>query len=146
MGSACLAMLLSVIAYLLAVGGCQACPEGVPGWFLGEGGSCYHESIISMTWYQSQQYCRDMGGYLLEIDSAEEQQVIEGLIPMDSGVAYWIGLERQPGGGWGWAESRTVAAYTNWGNGEWNDFPCHCSTECRLGPSVEPIFALCESG
>ena len=48
-------MLMSVLAYLLAVGGCQACPEGVPGWILGEGGSCYHESIVSMTWYQSQQ-------------------------------------------------------------------------------------------
>ena len=76
---------------------------------------------------------------------------------------------------WEWAESRSKAAYTNWSNGEpnnshnndveeevgencvhlsgphdkngkWNDFPCHCSTECRLGPTVEPIFALCESG
>ena len=48
-------MLLPVLAYLLAVGGCQACPEGVPGWILGQGGSCYHESLVSMNWYQSQQ-------------------------------------------------------------------------------------------
>merc|ERR1711936_121422 len=121
MGSACLTMLLYVIAYLRAVGGCQACPEDVPGWILGEGGSCYHESTVSMTWYQSQQYCRDMGGYLLEIDSAAEQQVIESLVPLHSGVAYWIGLGRTPGEGWVWAESWSEAAYTNWGNGEPNN-------------------------
>ena len=45
------------------------------------------------------QYCRDMGGYLLEIDSEAEQQLIEHLVPMDSGVAYWIGLERKPDAG-----------------------------------------------
>ena len=39
-----------------------------------------------------------MGGYLIEIDTAAEQHLIESLVPMDSGVAYWIGLERKPGG------------------------------------------------
>ena len=45
------------------------------------------------------QYCRDMGGYLLEVDSAAEQQVIERLIPFQTGLAYWIGLEKNPGVG-----------------------------------------------
>ena len=40
-----------------------------------------------------------MGGYLIEIDTVAEQQLIESLVPMDSGVAYWIGLERKPGVG-----------------------------------------------
>ena len=54
--------------------------------------------MIAILYYSVLQYCRDMGGYLLEIDNEAEQQLIEHLVPMDSGVAYWIGLQRRPGG------------------------------------------------
>ena len=53
--------------------------------------------MIAILYYSVLQYCRDMGGYLVEIDTAAEQHLIESLVPMDSGVAYWIGLERKPG-------------------------------------------------
>jgi len=77
---------------------------------------------------------------------------------------------------WAWATSGNQAVYFDWdggepndaganntpeeqgencvhidtpehSNGKWNDFPCHCVDQCKIGntPNV-PIYALCEAG
>ena len=43
-----------------------ACPGGVPGWITGGGGSCYHESLLSKSWYDSQKV-RQRTGYMPQI-------------------------------------------------------------------------------
>merc|ERR1712154_448474 len=91
------------------------CPPGVPGWISGGSGSCYHKSIFSLTWLESVEYCNSLGGYLLEINSAEEQQLIESLVTMESGVAYWIGLHKREDSRWEWQESKSEPTFTNWG-------------------------------
>jgi len=92
-------------------------------------------------------------------------------------VAYWIGLKRiDRSNDWAWATSGNQAVYFDWdggepndaganntpeeqgencvhidtpehSNGKWNDFPCHCVDQCKIGntPNV-PIYALCEAG
>ena len=43
-----------------------------------------------MSWFAAQEFCWNHGGYLVEIDSADEEQMIEQILHFD--IHYWIGL------------------------------------------------------
>ncbi|XP_022808226.1 snaclec B6-like, partial [Stylophora pistillata] len=55
---------------------------------------CYHASSLSLTWHQAQQFCRRMGGDLVKITSARENEFVLALArrfaPTRKQV--WIGL------------------------------------------------------
>ena len=146
----------SCLSFLLLLAGVGAeCP---PSWTNGGGDSCYRVSRTPMKWVSAQQFCRDNGGHLAEILSAEEEARIDSFLPSD--LDYWIGLsDSATEGTWRWLESHREAEYTNWGpeqpdnsisnnpDGEdcaakwgndagelWNDFRCE----------AEGIHALCQ--
>ena len=62
------------------------------------------------------QYCYDHGGYLAEITTREEEEILD--IILQSDVAYWIGLtDYAVEGQWTWQNSHQRPEYTNWARG-----------------------------
>ena len=81
---------LLLFLYVNFSGTLGECPSG-PGWLpVGPGESCYLISRDHMTWFAAQEFCWNHGGYLVEIDSADEEQLIEQILHLD--IHYWIGL------------------------------------------------------
>ena len=79
-------------------------------------GHSYYRSTGSMTWTAARQACTNMGGYLVTINSAAENNFIFNLWP--SG---WIGLtDEVVEGQWRWVTGEPVT-YTNWNSGEPNN-------------------------
>jgi len=98
-------------------------------------GHSYYRSTGSMTWTDARQACANMGGYLVTVTSAAENNFIFGLWP--SG---WIGLtDEVVEGQWRWVTGEPYS-YSSWnpgepnnsnnedyvqfvGGGKWNDLP-----------------------
>merc|ERR1712183_792144 len=109
-----------------------------------------------MTWHQAHLFCMDVGGYLAEIDDAEEQSILEQVTQRD--LNHWIGAaDFADEGHFRWQHSYQPVSYTHWQSGEpnnrdnqdcvlmlkddvrWNDFFCEESVH-----SHDVIHALCE--
>jgi hypothetical protein len=98
-------------------------------------GHSYYRSTGSMTWTDARQACANMGGYLVTVTSAAENNFIFNLWP--SG---WIGLtDEVVEGQWRWVTGEPYS-YSSWnpgepnnagnedyvqfvGGGRWNDLP-----------------------
>lgn len=79
-------------------------------------GHSYYRSTGSMTWTSARQACQDMGGYLVTITSAAENNFVFNTWP--SG---WIGFtDEVVEGQWRWVTGEPVT-YTNWNGGEPNN-------------------------
>ncbi len=79
-------------------------------------GHSYYRSTGSMTWTSARQACIDMGGHLVTITSAAENNFVFNTWP--SG---WIGFNDEAiEGQWRWVTGESVV-YTNWNGGEPNN-------------------------
>jgi len=79
-------------------------------------GHSYYRSTGSMTWTAAKQACIDMGGHLVTITSAGENNFVFNTWP--SG---WIGFNDEAvEGQWRWVTGESVV-YTNWNGGEPNN-------------------------
>ncbi|XP_060591285.1 CD209 antigen-like isoform X2 [Ruditapes philippinarum] len=147
------------VIILILTGLSAGCPDG----WLTHGGMCYLFSHGREDWPGSYEMCKIMGGQLVEIESAAENNYIELQAKPSN---YWIGLsDDSEEGSWVWMSSQTPLAatyYTNWFRnepsrfidgepencvemythlgGEWNDAPCtnfkNYICEKALGSSV----------
>lgn len=79
---------------------------------------CYYES---RTWTQAKEYCEQIGGHLATITSENEEFVIEQLINSGKKRAYWLG-GFLINGKWNWVTNEPFDEYTNWAEGEPNDY------------------------
>merc|ERR1711953_553829 len=96
---------------LICVQMISACPEGT-GW-IKAGNSCYLVSQDRMTWFSSQEFCWSQGGYLAEIQSKYEEDLVDQVLMHD--IDYWIGLnDLSVEKDYVWSESHEAAEYTNW--------------------------------
>ena len=70
----------------------EACPTtpvaGVAWTELGD--YCYHISKEAMNWWIAQEYCWGKGGYLAEIMSRDEEDLLDTFLI--EGTSYWLGL------------------------------------------------------
>lgn len=66
----------------------------------------------SMTWTAAKTYCERLGGHLVTITSADEQQIIEELISTGGKIQYWLGAEITSGSPV-WVTGEAFD-YTNW--------------------------------
>ncbi|CAM4652966.1 C-type lectin domain family 2 member B-like [Caretta caretta] len=73
-------------------------PAGPDGW-MGYRGKCYYFSKREGSWTESQSRCSAPGASLAEIDSEQEM----AFLLRHKGVYDWIGLWREPGQTWTWA-------------------------------------------
>lgn len=79
-------------------------------------GHSYYRSTGSMTWTDARQACINMGGHLVTVTSAAENNFIFGLWP--SG---WIGLtDEVTEGVWKWVTGEPYS-WSNWNSGEPNN-------------------------
>jgi len=150
-------LILSLVSTILLPSSVICCPDEI-GW-IPAGESCYRVSNDHMNWFEAQIYCADHGGYLAEIKSPEETEMVISMIETDA-MYYWIGLsDAAEHGKWVWEYSYEPTEYTHWGSGEptfletehcgavmtsnaeWGDLDCTYSTWWDL----KPIHAFCEA-
>merc|ERR1712098_395755 len=131
----------------------DSCPD-IPGIVNG-GSSCYLVSHVKMTWGEAQEFCYEKKGFLAEITTREEDNLLDTILAED--LHYWIGLSDWASEGtWVWQDSHQKADYTNWrpgqpegegdcafksywdGNPRWWDYPCNDNIWHQT------IHALCE--
>jgi len=77
----------------------------------------YKLTDASLSWTQAEAEAQALGGHLVTVDDAAEQQWVSQILDGRYG-SVWIGLSDQAvEGTWAWAGDG-VAVYTNWGSGE----------------------------
>ena len=99
-------------------------PDGQDGVYYAEVGSYWsygdHRYLVtdSMTWSQAQALAVSLGGNLVTINDAAEQQWVDNTF--DQFGNFWLGLTDEASEGtWVWASGEAVT-YTNWNSGEPN--------------------------
>merc|ERR1712227_275795 len=106
----------TLLLSLALVGSAWAACPNVPGW-IPLGPSCYLFSPYPMTWFQAEQFCHSKGGYLAEIQSAEETNLVGSVLNQESD--YWMGLnDLASPGHWSWQHSFQPMTWSNWENGQ----------------------------
>lgn len=94
-------------------------------WRVDQGGNGHFYGVTTSkgTWDAAEAEAVAVGGHLVSIDSAAENEFVRLLCPPNPsapGNACWIGLSRPDGGAWRWSDGSPVT-YTNWGPGEPNN-------------------------
>ncbi len=85
-------------------------PEGVSEF----NGHYYYVCDDGMTWDEAYEICKEMGGYLATVTSAEEEAFIESLIESGTQYFYWLGgTDEAEEGIWTWITGETWD-YDNW--------------------------------
>uniref|UniRef100_A0A671NIN0 CD209 antigen-like protein C n=2 Tax=Sinocyclocheilus anshuiensis TaxID=1608454 RepID=A0A671NIN0_9TELE len=90
-------------------------------------GSCYYVSEYRRSWSDSQAYCKQQGGHLAIILTAEEQTFIWNLLPRGYWNSYWFGISDQKvEDDWYWVDgTKLVGGF--WEDGEPNN---HVNEDC----------------
>merc|ERR1712172_367301 len=89
---------------------------------------CYLFQEWNSTWYDSRRECKQSGGYLVEVDSQEEQDAILREIASrgwdgDTHFGFWIGLtDIFHDGTWVWDNLGKPLDFSNWAPGEPNNY------------------------
>jgi hypothetical protein len=98
-------------------------------------GHSYYRSTGSMTWTDARQACINMGGHLVTVTTAAENNFIFNLWPsgwigltdeVSEGTWRWVTGEPYTWGNWNWGEPNNAGNedYIQFvGNGQWNDLP-----------------------
>merc|ERR1719193_2648614 len=96
---------------------------------------CYLFQDWNSTWYESRRECKQSGGFLVEIDSEEEQNALMNEITArgwdgETHFGFWIGLtDIFHDGSWVWDNFGRPLNFSYWANGEpnnWNGVQ-HCA-------------------
>ncbi len=81
-------------------------------------GNLYRLTPSGCTWYEGEEYAREIGGHLVAINDAEEQEWVVDTFGSD---AMWIGCtDEDSEGEWRWTSGEELA-FTNWLPGEPNN-------------------------
>ncbi|XP_065420319.1 early activation antigen CD69-like isoform X2 [Chrysemys picta bellii] len=75
---------------------CPACPDD----WVGYQGKCYYFSKAKGNWNHSQTHCSSLGASLVAIDTLQD---LDFLLRYKGKSDHWIGLRRDPGQPWKWA-------------------------------------------
>ena len=108
-----------------------SCPED---WVDADELGCLYFGGEQTTWLEASLICESLNSSMVEILSAEEQDLLSMLSSLETGVTsvdgWWVGLDDIGHEGvWTWEQSGTVASFYNWISGspstEWaNDEDC----------------------
>ena len=105
-------MLVSILLqFSLFLGGSLGCPGS--DW-AEAGASCYHRSPQPISWREGNDYCQQQGGFMVEVNSEAEQQLITGMYGSEN--YHWIGLNSDPT--WNLKAQFPWSGLTDW-SGEW---------------------------
>lgn len=81
-------------------------------------GHTYHLYNEVLTWDEAKEKCEQLGGHLVTITSAEEQEAVAELVKGQARFAYWIGGRKDKESVWVTGEE---FSYSNWAPGEPNE-------------------------
>jgi len=80
-------------------------------------GHSYKLINTSMDWDSAQKYCENLGGHLVTINSADEQQFVSSLASKSTKKNVWLGATKNENGKFSWVTGE-AAQFSNWGSGE----------------------------
>ena len=80
-------------------------------------GHSYKLFDTSMDWNSAQQYCQGLGGHLVTINSADEQQFVSTIASKSSKKNVWLGGYKNDEGSFAWITGEK-AQFSNWSAGE----------------------------
>ncbi|XP_025095058.1 low affinity immunoglobulin epsilon Fc receptor-like [Pomacea canaliculata] len=104
------AVVTTLLLSLLALSE-QQCPRS---WTQFEE-SCYIMPDQAVTWLEAKELCLEIGGHMVEVDSADENNFLLSIIKNHGATSSWIGLEDfAEEGHFVWSSSQRVPSYTNW--------------------------------
>ena len=114
---------------------------------------CYLFQEWNSSWYESKRQCKLSGGYLVEVDSQEEQDALIGEITArgwdgDTHFGFWIGLtDIFHDGTWVWDNLGKPLDFSNWASGEPNNWHGiqHCAVMKLAGESGKWDDIGCEA-
>ncbi|XP_025096403.1 low affinity immunoglobulin epsilon Fc receptor-like [Pomacea canaliculata] len=109
-----------VLVLLLVVTGLseQQCPRS---WTQRDE-SCYVVLDRVVTWLSAREFCEAVGGHLVEVESADENNFLLNMLKTHGVTGAWIGLEDIiEEGRFVWTTSQKEASFTNWSTGEPDD-------------------------
>ena len=102
------------------------------------GGHRYMMTPEPGNWYDAEQYARWLGGHLVKVDDAPEQDWL--VETFGRSKPFWIGCtDRTVEGTWTWSDGQPLS-FTNWFPGEpsngdgWNDVPEHFAVMNNRNP------------
>uniref|UniRef100_A0A8C8S7R8 C-type lectin domain-containing protein n=1 Tax=Pelusios castaneus TaxID=367368 RepID=A0A8C8S7R8_9SAUR len=84
-----------------------ACPDG----WVGYRGKCYYFSVVEENWAYSQTHCSALNASLAGIDTRQD---MDFMVRCKCRFDHWIGLRRDPGQPWKWANG---TEFNNCGSG-----------------------------
>lgn len=77
---------------------------------------CLYE--LPLSWIEAEEYCKNLGGHLVSINSQEEQEFVENLTSQSNLDNIWIGgYYSESDVTWKWSDSSGFS-YTNWDTGQ----------------------------
>ncbi len=89
-------------------------------------GHTYAFYSTPVTWYFAKEYCETLGGHLVVISDAAENEFVKSLIP--SGTKTWLGAtDSDTEGTWRWVTGE-VFDYSSWASGEPNNDSCELAS------------------
>ena len=68
----------------------DSCPQSSGIIWTELGDNCFHVSKESLSWDESKRYCTEKGGFLAEILSQNEENLLDTFLV--GGISYWLGL------------------------------------------------------
>ena len=95
-------------------------------------GHTYKRFDVAKSWTEAKEYCESIGGHLVTITSAEEQNAVTDLISDGSKYQYWLGAN-DLSGSYKWVTGEEFV-YSNWAE----DQPDHNSGEHYLQIYLRP--------
>ncbi|XP_028657187.1 low affinity immunoglobulin epsilon Fc receptor-like [Erpetoichthys calabaricus] len=134
---------------------CHVCKKG----WMQLNSKCYYFSTDKWTWQSSRDHCRTLGGQLVIIENAMEQEFLKNKINVIGEKNYWIGLtDLANQGKYVWLDNRPLDPkqsfwHSSQPNGKnehcvqieaeekWHDFPCATLTKmiCEIDATMVNI-------
>ncbi|XP_039374615.1 C-type lectin domain family 2 member D-like isoform X2 [Mauremys reevesii] len=107
----------------------SCCPDG---WIRIQG-KCYYFSKAEENWTYSQNFCSSHGASLAEIESPQE---LGSLLPYKGRLDHWIGLRKDTGQVWKWADG---TEFDHW-------FQIHGGADCaQLDEDFTVVTSSCST-
>ncbi|XP_039608767.1 low affinity immunoglobulin epsilon Fc receptor-like [Polypterus senegalus] len=134
---------------------CHVCKKG----WVQLNSKCYYFSTDKQTWQSSRDHCRTLGGHLVIIEDAMEQEFLKNKINIIGEKNYWIGLtDLANQGKYAWLDNRPLDPKKSfWHSSQpnsknehcvqieseekWHDFPCEIPTKliCEIDATMVNI-------
>lgn len=96
--------------------------KSCPNYWMSYEGSCYLFQTNVMNFVDSEEFCEEVGGHLVHVETALENDFIKGQLQNLGAQNVWMGLtDIVSESAWTWYGTHTKATFTYWAPGEPNN-------------------------